>query len=95
MFKANLKIAGRNLIREKQFSLLNVLGLAAGLTCTLLIYLWVEDELRYDSFFANNDRLYQLMEHGTNEKSGVSDGSSGLLWEAVKTKFPKLNMHHH
>lgn len=90
MFKANLKIAGRNLIREKQFSLLNVLGLAAGLTCTLLIYLWVEDELRYDSFFANNDRLYQLMEHGTNEKSGVSDGSSGLLWEAVKTKFPEV-----
>ena len=90
MFKANLKIAWRNLIREKQFSLLNVLGLAAGLACTLLIYLWVEDELRYDSFFANNDRLYQLMEHGTNEKSGVSDGSSGLLWEAVKTKFPEV-----
>jgi len=45
MFKANLKIAWRNLLKDKQFTLLNVLGLSAGLGCALLICLWVSDEL--------------------------------------------------
>ena len=62
MFKTNLKIAWRNLVKDKQFTFLNVLGLSAGLACALLIFLWVNDELSYDKFFANDDRLYQLME---------------------------------
>jgi putative ABC transport system permease protein len=91
MFKTNFKIAWRNLIREKQFSLLNIIGLAAGLACTLLIWLWVSDELQYDSFFANNDRLYQLMERDTDDgKTSIWDGSSGLLAEAVKKQFPEV-----
>ena len=77
MFKTNLKIAWRNLIKDKQFTLINVLGLSAGLACALLIFLWVNDEVSYDKFFANNDRLYQLMENGSEE-------SSGLLADAVK-----------
>ncbi|HTE09343.1 MAG TPA: ABC transporter permease [Chitinophagaceae bacterium] len=91
MFKTNLKIAWRNLTRDKQFTLLNVTGLAAGLACTLLIFLWVDDELSYDSFFANNERLFQLMERQTSDgKTGISDGSSGLLAEAVARQFPEV-----
>ena len=81
MFKTNLKIAWRNLIKDKQFTLINVLGLSAGLACALLIFLWVNDEVSYDKFFANNDRLYQLMENGSEE-------SSGLLADAVKQQTP-------
>ena len=80
MFKTNLKIAWRNLIKDKQFTFLNVLGLSAGLACAFLILLWVNDELRYDKFFDNNDRLYQLFENKSEE-------SSGLLSETVKQQI--------
>lgn len=77
MFKTNLKIAWRNLVKDKQFTFLNVLGLSAGLACALLIFLWVNDELSYDKFLANDERLYQLMENDSEE-------SSGLLSETAK-----------
>jgi putative ABC transport system permease protein len=79
MFKTNLKIAWRNLVKDKQFTILNVLGLSAGLACALLIFLWVNDELRFDKFFENDARLYQLLENRSEE-------SSGKLSEAVKQK---------
>ncbi len=91
MFKTNLKIAWRNLIKDKQFTFLNVLGLSAGLACSLLIFLWVNDELKFDKFFANNDRLFQLMERQTtNGIIGISDGSSGPLSEAVAHQIPEV-----
>ena len=80
MFKTNLKIAWRNLVKDKQFTFLNVLGLSAGLACALLILFWVNDELSYDKFFANDDRLYQLLEND-------SESSSGLLSETVKQQI--------
>ncbi len=91
MFKTNLKIAWRNLIKDKQFTFLNVLGLSAGLACSLLIFLWVNDELKFDHLFANNDRLYQLMERQTtNGVVGISDGSSGPLSDAVALQMPEV-----
>src|ERR1700755_1990587 len=89
MFRTNLKIAWRNLIKDKQFTVLNVLGLSAGLACALLIFLWVNDELSYDKFFANDDRLYKLMElRNNNGEIGYSEESSGKLSEAVKQTIP-------
>jgi predicted permease len=91
MFKTNLKIAWRNLIKDKQFTFLNVLGLSAGLACALLIFLWMNDELSFDKFFAKNDQLYQLMERqNSNGHIGISDGSSGLLSEAVARQMPEV-----
>lgn len=91
MLKNYFKIAGRNLIKDKQFTLLNVVGLSAGLACTILIFLWVNDELSYDKFFANDAQLYQLMERqNTNGSIGISDGSSGLLSDAVKQQAPEV-----
>ncbi len=91
MFKIHLKIAWRNLLKDRQFTLLNVLGLSAGLACALLIFLWVNDERSYDKVFANDDRLYQVMEH---RKSGgdvkVSDESSGLVSEVLKNQMPQV-----
>ena len=90
MFKTNLKIAWRNLVKDKQFTLLNVLGLSAGLACALLIFLWVSDELSYDKFFANDDRLYKLFEQRSNASGDVSysEESSGKLSDAVKQAVP-------
>ena len=92
MFKTNLKIAWRNLLKDKQFTFLNVLGLSAGLACALLIFLWVNDELSYDKFFANNDRIYKLFEQRSNGNGDVaySEESSGRLSDAVKISTPEV-----
>jgi putative ABC transport system permease protein len=91
MFKNNLKIAWRNLLKDRQFTLLNLIGLATGLACTLLIYLWVSDELSFDKFFDNNDRIYQLMEsrHYPGHDA-VSDESSGLLSKTAKAQMSDI-----
>jgi len=81
MIRNYFKIAWRNLVKDKQFTVINVLGLSAGLACALLIFLWVHDESSYDKFFANDERLYQLMENQSEE-------SSGLLSDAVKQQIP-------
>ncbi len=60
MFKNYIKIAFRNLQRHKMYSALNIIGLAVGITCSLLITLWVLDELSYDKFHTHADRLYRI-----------------------------------
>ena len=91
MFKTNLKIAWRNLLKDKQFTLLNILGLSAGLACALLIFSWVNDELSFDKFFANNDRVYEVMEHRTGDgQTAISDESSGLVSETLINQIPEI-----
>jgi putative ABC transport system permease protein len=91
MLKNYFKIAWRNMIRDRQFTLLNLVGLATGLACALLIYLWVTDELSYDKFFANSDQMYQLMElRNYPGHEGISDESSGLLAKTVKAQMPEV-----
>jgi putative ABC transport system permease protein len=63
MIKNYFKIAWRNLFRNKAFSLTNLLGLTIGMTCTILIFLWVKDELGYDQFHANYKNIYQVIAH--------------------------------
>ncbi len=62
MIKNYFKIAFRNLIKSKVFSLINILGLALGMACSLLILLWVQDERSVDNFHKNGKRLYALYE---------------------------------
>ncbi|HYJ62925.1 MAG TPA: ABC transporter permease, partial [Parafilimonas sp.] len=91
MFKNHLKIAWRNLIKDKQFTFLNLLGLSVGLACTLMIYLWVNDEMSVDKFFAQDDQIYQLMEHRKAEgMTGISDESSGMLGEVLAERMPQI-----
>ena len=91
MIRNYLKIAFRNLKKDKQFTFLNVVGLSAGIACTLLIYLWVNDELSYDNFFANNSRIYQVMEHRKSSGSqGLTDESSGLVADVLKVQEPEV-----
>src|SRR5678810_1164637 len=60
MFRNYLKIAFRSLRKSKGFTALNVIGLAAGLGVCLLIVLYVVDELSYDRYNINADRIYRL-----------------------------------
>jgi putative ABC transport system permease protein len=60
MYKNYFKVTFRVFNRERLYSLINVSGLALGFTCCLLIYLFISDELRYDRFHADNDRIYRV-----------------------------------
>ncbi len=59
MIKNYFKIAFRNLLRNKGFSIINILGLAIGMASALLILLWIQNEVSYDGFHAKKDRIYE------------------------------------
>src|SRR6185437_15899784 len=60
MLKNFLKVASRNLFRQKTYSILNVLGLSLGITCILLLCLHIRKELSYDKDFQKHDRIYRV-----------------------------------
>jgi ABC-type antimicrobial peptide transport system permease subunit len=65
MFKSYLKIAGRQLLRSRLYTFINITGLAAGMAITLLIGLWIRDEISYDKYNKNYDRIAAVMEQLT------------------------------
>lgn len=60
MFKYNFKIAIRNILKNKEYTLINLMGLSIGLMSFLFIYLWISDELSYDRFHQYSDRIYRI-----------------------------------
>jgi putative ABC transport system permease protein len=91
MLKSYFKIAWRNLIKDRQFTALNLLGLSVGLTCTFLIGLWVADELNIDKYNETDARLYQVMTNQQQE-NGIKTGSytPGILAKALKAELPEV-----
>lgn len=91
MIKNYFKTAWRNLVRNKAFSAINISGLALGMTCSLLILLWVQDERNVDGFHANSKQLYQVYErqyaNGTVDASYITQG---LLAEELKKQVPEV-----
>jgi len=73
MFKNYLKIAYRNIKKHIGYSLINVAGLAIGMACCILILLFVFDELSYDKFHENHDRIYRVTRKWFNADSVVKD----------------------
>ena len=65
MLKNYLKIAFRNLRKQKGFSLINISGLAIGMACCLLILLYISDELSFDRFHEKGDRIYRILSDST------------------------------
>ncbi|HLF33020.1 MAG TPA: ABC transporter permease, partial [Cyclobacteriaceae bacterium] len=63
MFRHNLLLIFRNFKRFKSTFFINLIGLSSGLTCALLIYLWVHDELSTDRFHEMDSRLYQVFKN--------------------------------
>jgi putative ABC transport system permease protein len=72
MFKSYLKIAWRNLIKGKMYSVINVLGLAAGMAVAMLIGFWIWDEVTYDTSFTNHQQLAQVMTNSVGDDGTVS-----------------------
>ncbi|WP_246230423.1 ABC transporter permease [Mucilaginibacter humi] len=60
MIKNFFKIAYRNLLRSKGFSVINITGLAIGMAAAILILLWIQNEVSVDRFHKNTDRIYRV-----------------------------------
>ena len=93
MLKNYLKIAWRNLWKNKSFSLINILGLALGMACSLLIMLWVKDEMAMDQFHENDTRLYKVMEnqHYSGTVNTI-EATPGILAENIVKDFHEIEM---
>ncbi len=87
MFTNHIKTAFRNLVRHRVFSAINIIGLAVGMACTILILLWVQDELSYDRFHNNADNIYLVL-RGDNE--GKAAVTSALLGPALRAELPDV-----
>jgi ABC-type antimicrobial peptide transport system permease subunit len=91
MFKNYFKIAWRNLFRNKGFSLTNILGLTIGITCTILILLWVQDERTFDKFHKNYDNIYQVMANRNFNNTVFTDPNMVLpLASSLQKTYPQI-----
>ncbi len=87
MLKNYLKIGLRNLFRHKKYSLINILGLAAGFTGFILIMIWVQDELSYDMFHKNTRNTYLVLRTSNDKVTAIT---SKLLGPAIKSEIPEI-----
>ncbi len=89
MIKNYLKVAWRNLVRNKAHSFINIAGLSVGLVCSLMILLWVQNERSIDSFHSNH--LYRVYEqvYG-NHKIGGTNNTPGVLADEMKKVIPEI-----
>jgi len=93
MIKNYFKIAWRNLLHNKTFSLINIFGLTLGMTCSLLIMLWLKDELKRDKFHANDKRLFRVMENQYYSGDiSTFPSSPGILAENIVKDVPEIEM---
>lgn len=76
MFKKNMKIAFRNLVKNRGFSFINIGGLTIGLTVALLIGLWIYDELSFNKYYQHYDRIGRILIRGNDVKEGPFINSS-------------------
>lgn len=91
MFKNYLKIAWRNLLKNKGYSMINIGGLAIGLACFLLIAVFISNELSFDTYHEKKDRIYRVVHHNSEE-----DPTDTWIWgnapvgPALKADFPEI-----
>jgi putative ABC transport system permease protein len=89
MLSNYIKVAIRNLLRQKGFSFINIFGLALGITCTALIGMWVNDELSYDRFHKDFDRMYRITATLPELKVHAAVSSAPLAL-AIKNEIPEV-----
>lgn len=77
MLRNLIKIAFRNILRDKVYSLINVVGLTIGITCSLLLLLYIMDELSYDRYHANADNIYRVI-------ADVKEPDAAFMWRVTQ-----------
>src|SRR5471030_3178694 len=91
MIKNFFKVAFRNLLWNKSFSIISISGLAIGMASAILIFLWIQNEISYDRFHVNGDRLYQVWGNnivGGKIESGMS--TPEIMAPGLKSDVPEI-----
>lgn len=91
MIKNYLKIAVRNLTRNKIFSFINIAGLSLGLTCCMLIVLYTKDEVSFDRFHENKDQLFRIKVTMSDDRETRTIGSTNAIHgPSFKEEIPEI-----
>lgn len=84
-----LKTTWRHLVKDRQFTILNLAGLSTGLACSLLIYLWVQDELNMDGFHQKD--IYQVMlNENPGDRIATRDGTGSNVGDVLQKNIPDI-----
>ncbi|HTM93332.1 MAG TPA: ABC transporter permease [Flavisolibacter sp.] len=91
MFRNHLKVAIRNLRKNKLFSIVNISGLAIGIACSLLLFLFVRDELSFDRSHKHANDIYRAyVEININGKESINGKTAAPLGQAMIKNFPEV-----
>ena len=91
MIKNYLKIALRFMSRQRGFSIINIAGLTIGVTCSLLIILYIHDELTYDKFHPDAERIHRLGVKGVLEGKKFTSAQTGILvGQGIAEDIPEI-----
>lgn len=91
MLKNYFKIAVRSLLKSKLFSFINIFGLALGMSCSLLIWLWVKDEISFNRFYPDLDNIYYIYTASDYKgQKNVSDVTPGPWMEVIEKEVPDV-----
>jgi len=91
MLKNYIKIAVRNIVRHKGYTFINILGLATGIICCLLILVYVQDELSYDRYHEKADQIYRIINAGVIRGNQIEMPLvSGPWGPAMMEEFPEV-----
>src|SRR5688572_27163262 len=91
MFKNLLKIAVRSIIKDKTYSIINILGLTIGITCSLFLLMYILDELSYDRYHKHADNIYRIV-------SNIKEPDNAFTWavaqipmgEELQNNYPEV-----
>src|SRR5690606_27963781 len=89
MIANHIKIALRTLKKNKVYSLINILGLAIGMTAAFFIFIWVQNEFNYDSYHSDAELIYRLTTYDEVNKL-KSERTSYLLGEEIAKQSPEV-----
>ena len=92
MIRHHLIVAFRNIFRNKVFSLITTTGLSIGMATFVLILLWVLDEMNFDTFHANIDRMYCIIERQDYSEGQMlhTNNTPFALKEELQTNYPEV-----
>ena len=90
---SHLRQSLRNLRAQAVYASIGVIGLAVGMTCAILVYLYVDHETSWDTFRPNADRVYRILRQGPTPYGEIHkpfEGLSGVVGPALVQSFPEI-----
>lgn len=94
MIQNYLKTSLRNLLRHKGYSFINILGLTVGIAASLFILLWITDELSFDRFHTNSDRIFKVLINNTYPDGRIETypATPAKLKGVIESEIPEVEM---